>query len=80
MKYKQVVLPVTLFIAIVYVICIGFYAILPEETIAFGSYLFHGVKMEASKVTLTGFVIGLIEAVILSVVGSALFVWIYNKF
>ena len=77
---ELIVLPVTAFFSIVYAVCGIFYAILPQQTIAFGSYLFHAsFGMQAIPTTATRFIIGLIETIILSVVGSALFVWLYNK-
>jgi len=76
---RNVVLSVTLFIAIAYVICRLFFWIIPEQSAAFSSYLFHGIKTEAAPMSLSGFVIGLIGSIILSIAGSALFVWIYNK-
>jgi len=78
--YRDVMLPVTAFFSIVYVICGIFYAILPQQTIAFGSYLFHAsLGMQAIPTTAGRFIIGLVETIILSVIGSALFVWLYNK-
>lgn len=81
LDYKNVILSVTMSVAIAYVICRIFYAVLPEQTLAFAGYLFHGisVKTELDPLTLSGFIIGLIETIILSIIGSALFVWIYNK-
>ena len=78
--YRNIMLPVTAFFSIVYVICGIFYAILPQQTIAFGSYLFHAsLGMQAIPTTAGRFIIGLIETIILSIIGSALFVWLYNK-
>lgn len=78
--YRNFMLPVTAFFSIVYVICGIFYAILPQQTIAFGSYLFHAsLGMQAIPTTAARFIIGLIETIILSVAGSALFAWLYNK-
>ena len=78
--YRNIMLPVTAFFSIVYVICGIFYAILPQQTTAFGSYLFHAsLNMQAIPTTLARFVVGWIETIILSVIGSALFVWLYNK-
>ena len=78
--YRNIILPVTAFFSIVYAVCGIFYAILQQQTIVFGSYLFHAsLGMQAIPTTLARFAIGLIETIILSVVGSALFVWLYNK-
>lgn len=80
LSYRDVMLPVTAFFSIVYVICGIFYAILPQQTIAFGSYLFHAnISMQAIPTTAGRFIIGLIETIILSIIGSVLFVWLYNK-
>ena len=76
---KEVILSVTLFIVAAYVICRVFYVILPDQTVAFANNLFHGIEFSVKPFTLGTFIIGLIEAIILSVAGSALFVWIYNK-
>ena len=78
--YRNIILPVTAFFSIVYAVCGIFYAILPQQTIVFGSYLFHAnISMQVIPTTAGRFIIGLIETIILSVVGSALFVWLYNK-
>ena len=80
LNLRDVMFAVTLFFAIVYIICGIFYAVLPQQTIAFGSYLFHAsLGMQAIPTTAGRFIIGLIETIILSVLGSALFVWLYNK-
>ena len=80
LNLRDVMLSVTAFFSIVYVICGIFYAILPQQTIAFGSYLFHAnISMQVIPTTAGRFIIGLVETIILSVIGSALFVWLYNK-
>lgn len=79
LSYRNVIYTVTLFVAIAYVICRLFYVILPEQTVAFANNLFHGIQSSVTPFAWSNFVLGLIESVILSVSGSALFVWIYNK-
>ncbi len=81
LDYKNVVLSVTIFFVIAYIVCRIFYAILPEQTLAFAGYLFHGISVKTTPdpLTLSGFIIGLIGTIILSIIGSALFVWVYNK-
>ncbi len=76
---KTVVWSVTIFIAVAYIACSAFYAVLPQQTATFFSYMFHGLAIKIEPLTLTGFLIGFMEMVILSLIGSALFVWLYNR-
>ena len=76
---RKVTLSVTLFIVIAYVICRAFFSLLPNETVAFVNNLFHAATLTVKPLSWGIFFIGLIEVIILSVAGSALFVWIYNK-
>ena len=76
---RKVTLSVTLFIVIAYVICRAFFSLLPNETVAFVNNLFHAATFTVKPLSWGIFFIGLIEVIILSVAGSALFVWIYNK-
>lgn len=76
---RNVVLSVTLFMVAVYVVCRIFYLALPGQTVAFANNLFHGIEFSVKPFGFGSFIAGLIETVILSAAGSALFVWIYNR-
>ncbi len=82
MKIKPFVFAVTSFVAIVYLICAIAIYLAPEITLKFFGYWFHGVDlMKIAKIpTLGDIVIGLVTALIVSVVGSALFVKLWNYF
>jgi membrane-associated HD superfamily phosphohydrolase len=76
---KKVMLSVTIFVVIAYVICRAFFSFLPNETLAFANNIFHATDFSVKPLSWSIFFIGLIEVIILSIAGSALFVWIYNK-
>ena len=76
---KKVALSVTLFVVAAYIVCRAFFSLLPNETVAFANNIFHAASFSVKPLTWGVFFLGLIEIIILSVAGSALFVWIYNK-
>lgn len=81
LNFKQVVSSVTIFSAIAYIICGFFYMLLPNQTATFFNYLFHGsIAIVPITLAFWRLVWGLIATVILSLIGAAFFVWIYNKF
>ena len=79
---KHFVLTVTLFIAIVYLICAIAIYLAPESTLRFFSYWMHGVDlMKIAKIpTIVDISTGLVTALIVSIVGSALFAGLWNYF
>ena len=82
MKIKPFVFVVTSFVAIVYLICAIAIYLAPESTLRFFSYWMHGVDlMKIAKVpTIVDIFIGLVTTLIASVIGSALFVKLWNYF
>lgn len=82
MKIKPFVFAVTSFVAIVYLICAIAIYLVPESTLRFFSYWMHGVDlMKIAKVpTIAEISVGLVTALISSVIGSALFVKLWNYF
>ncbi len=76
---KKVILSVTLFVVVTYVICRAFFSLLPNETVAFVNNIFHATSFSVKPLSWGIFLMGLLETILLSVAGSALFVWIYNK-
>ena len=68
---------------ILYVVCAFFYRVLPEKTIGFFNYLFHGMDLNLFKKQGIGFgdfFIGLIILEVGVVLATYLFVILYNKF
>ena len=80
LKQKEVILSVTIFVIIAYVICFAAFALIPEQAASLSRNLFHGLATEIVTLTISSFIIGLISWLIISIIGTALFVWIYNKF
>ena len=68
---------------VTYVACGFFYWILPEKTVGFFNYLFHGIDfnlVRKENIGFFGFVIGLIIAVLGTMAITYAFVKLYNKF
>lgn len=68
---------------ILYAVCAFFYWILPERTIGFFNYIFHGMDLNLVKKQGIGFgdfFIGLIILEVSVILTTYLFVKLYNKF
>ena len=66
-----------------YVICAFFYWILPEKTIGFFNYLFHGIDLNLVRkenIGFLSFLIGLIILVLSTIIVVYAFARLYNKF
>jgi len=79
---KRVAFSLASVIGIAYIVCVILVVIAPETTIKFFSYLFHGINIEQipqTSISFSNVIIGLIEAVIYSLLIGWLFAVIYNK-
>ena len=76
---RNVIVALTVFIAIVYIVCGLAYMFFPEQLASLGKGLIHSIAIDITPLSWSQFFIGFIETIILSLIGSALFVWIYNK-
>ncbi|MBS3171281.1 hypothetical protein J4449_01575 [Candidatus Woesearchaeota archaeon] len=69
---------------IIYVVCAIFVTLWPDFALRLFGWLVHLVNLDKFagdvRITLTGFVIGLLQAVIYTYVGALLFGWLHNKF
>lgn len=67
---------------VTYVICTVYVALLPETAVKFGGWILHLVDVDkfiVAKVTLGGFVMGLLPILFYSYIGAYLFAWLYNR-
>ena len=69
---------------IIYVVFAIFVTLWPDFALRLFGWLVHLVNLDKFagdvRITLTGFVIGLLQAVIYTYVGALLFGWLHNKF
>jgi len=69
---------------IIYVVCAIFVTLWPDFALRLFGWLVHLVNLDKFagdvRITLTGFVMGLLQAVIYTYVGALLFGWLHNKF
>ena len=78
----SVALAVTM--GIIYVICAIFVALWPDFALQLFGWLVHLVNVDKFagdvQMTVLGFVIGLLQAMIYTYVGALVFAWLHNKF
>jgi len=79
---KHFVASVTTFISVIYIICAAVILIAPIESIKFFNLFFHGIDLSriAKSAILSDVVLGFVFSVIITVILSALFVYIWNKY
>lgn len=69
---------------IVYVICAAFVVLWPNVALQLFGWLVHLVNVDKFagdvSITLVGFIVGLLQAVVYTYVGAVLFVWLHNTF
>lgn len=79
---KHFAIAITTFISVIYIVCAAAILIAPLESIKFFNLFFHGIDL--TKITkvpiLSEVVIGFIISVIITIILSGLFVYIWNKF
>lgn len=82
LKTKPFVLSITSFVVILYLVCAILILIAPGTTLSVFSNWFHGIDLTkiAKMPTISEVVIGLITSIIATVIFSAIFVAIWNKF
>lgn len=69
-------------VAVVYVVCALFVAVLPDLSLAVAGSWFHGIDLESiwTGTPRGNFVLGLVSAVVLSWLGAWAFARVYNRF
>ena len=71
-------------IGVVYIVCAVFVALWPEFALQLFGWLVHLVNVEKFAgdvaMTLGGFILGLVQAVVYAYVGAWFIAWLHNKF
>ena len=66
---------------IIYLLCVIFFAIVPQGTLNFFRYIFHGIdiiKIAGTTISLSSTAIGFVEIIIFSLICGWLFATVYN--
>ena len=69
---------------IVYVVCAAFVTLFPVFSLQLLGWLVHLVNVDKFagdvKITILGFILGLLQVVVYTYVGAWVFAWLHNKF
>jgi len=69
---------------IIYVVCAAFVALWPDFALQLFGWLVHLVNVDKFagdvQMTVFGFIIGLLQAMVYTYIGALVFAWLHNKF
>ena len=69
---------------VIYIVCAAFVSLWPEFSLQLFGWLVHLINVDKFagdvKITVLGFIVGLVQAVVYTYIGALLFSWLHNKF